>query len=41
MAESIAQLEDVMAQNAIFVELFIPKEKGSSYLKSLKNKYNY
>jgi hypothetical protein len=30
-----------MGQNAIFVELFIPKEKVSSYVKSLKNKYNY
>ena len=40
MAESSAQLEDAMEQNAFSVELFIPKEKRNSYIKNPKNLYN-
>ena len=37
MEENIALQEDAMEQNAICVELYIPKEKRNLYVKSLKN----
>ena len=40
MVENIALQEDATVPNAIFVEPLIPKEKGNSYVKSHKNKYN-
>jgi len=36
MAENTAQQEAVMEQNDLYVVLFIPKEKGNLYVKSLK-----
>ena len=36
MAENTAQREAVMAQNVIYVELFIQKEKRNLYVKSPK-----
>ena len=36
MAENSAQQEAVMEQNVIYAALFIPKEKGNLYVKSLK-----
>ncbi len=36
MAENIAQQEAVMEQNAIYVVLFIPKEKRNLYVKNLE-----
>ena len=41
MGENIVLQEDATEPNAIFVEPFIPKEQENSYVKSLKNKYNY
>ena len=40
MVENIVQQEDATVANAIFVEPYIPNEKGNSYVKSLENKYN-
>ena len=36
MVENTALQEDVMEQNVIYVELFIPKEKRNLYVKSHK-----
>ena len=36
MAENTAQLEAVMAQNVIYVVLFIQKEKRNLYVKNPK-----
>jgi len=36
MAENIAQQEDVMEQNVIYVVLFTQKEKRNLYVKSPK-----
>ena len=37
MEENFVQQEAVMVQNALFVELYIPIEKRSLYVKNLKN----
>ena len=37
MEENIVRQEVVMVQNALYVELYIPIEKRSLYVKSLKN----
>jgi len=37
MEENIVRQEDVMEQNVLCVELYIPKEIKNSYVKRLKN----